>query len=423
MRRARSWIPVLLLAVVVASPALAGEGRRRAARCEGWAANLQAWEAWEALSGGDLLWHLMRGVRRREIAVISRRYANRCVHLNQVQVLGSHNSYHIEPSAEALRILLLFSPEFIAWEYTHRPLDEQFSELGIRQIELDVFYDPDGGLYSIRKGLLVLEQDPMGPEELLEPGMKVLHVQDLDFDTRCLFLVDCLETIKAWSDAHPRHLPLMVLLEAKDEEIPDPVALEFAIPLEFDSAAFRDLDAEIRSVFPEEQLITPDDVRGNTATLEEAVLTRGWPTLGRSRGRVLFALDNGSKSEAYRDGRASLEGRVLFTNSTPGDPDAAFVKANDPEGDPSLIPDLVSRGYLVRTRADADTQQARTGDTARRDAALSSGAQYVSSDYPEPDPRLGTGDYMVAIPGGAPARCNPINSPPGCRSAALETRP
>jgi hypothetical protein len=67
----------------------------------------------------------------------------------------------------------------------------------------------------------------------------------------------------------------------------------------------------------------------------------------------------------------------------------------------------------VRTRADADTVQARTGDTTMRDAAITSGAQFVSTDYPVPDPRFGTG-YMVEIPGGMPARCNPISAPAEC---------
>jgi hypothetical protein len=110
---------------------------------------------------------------------------------------------------------------------------------------------------------------------------------------------------------------------------------------------------------------------------------------------------------------------VLFTNAVAGSADAAFVEQNDPREDPALIPGLVQTGYIVRTRADADTEQARSGDTADRDAALASGAQYVSTDYPIPDPLFGTG-YFVAIPDGAPGRCNPVNAPIGCRSAALE---
>jgi hypothetical protein len=109
---------------------------------------------------------------------------------------------------------------------------------------------------------------------------------------------------------------------------------------------------------------------------------------------------------------------VLFTSSTPGQADAAFVKVNEPRADPERIPELVRDGYIVRTRADANTFEARANDTERRDAALASGAQYVSTDYPEPD--LALSEYQVMLPDGAPGRCNPVNAPPGCRSFALE---
>ncbi len=95
------------------------------------------------------------------------------------------------------------------------------------------------------------------------------------------------------------------------------------------------------------------------------------------------------------------------------------MKRNNPLGGIEEIQDLVSRGYIVRTRADADTLEARFGMTTRRDAALASGAQFVSTDYPVPNPDFGTG-YFVEIPDGAPARCNPVNAPAGCRNGALE---
>jgi hypothetical protein len=344
------------------------------------------------------------------------------IRINEIQVIGSHNSYHIQARPELYEVLLAFSEElFGPLAYTHVPLEEQFEAQGIRQIELDIFADPEGGLYALRRGLIVIGEEPNeGLPELEQPGFKVLHVQDVDFETTCLTLVSCLQMVKAWSDAHPRHLPIMILIEAKDDVIPDPVMLGFTIPLPIGTPEFDQLDAEIRSVFPPEQLITPDDVRQGLPTLEEAVLTRGWPTLREARGRVLFALDNGgAKGDAYRSGHPVLEGRVLFTNASPGDPDAAFVKENDPLGNPARIPDLVSRGYLVRTRADADTVQARTGDTTQRDAALASGAQYVSTDYRVENPDFGTG-YSVSLPGEAVARCNPINAPPACATATLE---
>ncbi len=90
----------------------------------------------------------------------------------------------------------------------------------------------------------------------------------------------------------------------------------------------------------------------------------------------------------------------------------------DPIADQDYIRQLVAAGYIVRTRADADTLEARSGDTVRRDAALASGAQFVSTGYPEPDPDLS--GYFVEIEGGTNAHCNPVLSPPGCDSSALE---
>jgi hypothetical protein len=170
-----------------------------------------------------------------------------------------------------------------------------------------------------------------------------------------------------------------------------------------------------------EDLITPDDVRGGAATLEEAVTTTGWPTIGASRGKVMFMMDNGGGYRTdYLAGHPSLQGRVLFTNANPGDDDAAFVKRNDPFD--ASIPGLVQAGYVVRTRADADTQEARTNDTGPRDAALASGAQWVSTDYQAPGMALGfTTEYVVEIPGGTVARCNPVIQPAQCVDAELDT--
>jgi len=330
--------------------------------------------------------------------------------MNQLQYLGTHNSYHIQPKADILELLLSFIPDDApTWEYTHVPLTQQFEEQGIRQIELDVFDDPEGGLYADHPvRTLFMEPAASGVAALNEPGLKVLHVQEVDYETTCYTFVLCLEEIRAWSDANPGHLPIMVLVETKDQAIPDPLNLNFSIPLPFGSEALDRVDAEIRSVFSSDRLLVPDDVRGGAATLEQAVLSNGWPLLSDVRGKVMFALDNGGEPrELYIEGHASLAGRVLFTDSAPGTPEAAFMKKNGPQDSPGEIAGLVAQGYLVRTRADADTRQARSGDTTRREAALASGAQFISTDYPVPDPNFS--DYFVSIPGGGVARCNPVS--------------
>ncbi|MGZ4680894.1 MAG: phosphatidylinositol-specific phospholipase C1-like protein [Acidimicrobiales bacterium] len=347
---------------------------------------------------------------------------SRCLRLNQVQSLGTHNSYHGPTTPEILDVLRGLDPASAdSLEYSHPPLPDQFADEGIRQIELDVFADPDGGLYSKRPALTALGLPNPTPPELLQPGFKVLHIQDVDFNSTCLTFVICLGQVKAWSDAHPRHLPVAILVELKDDPIPDPFNLGFVTPIPIGGPQLDAVDAEIRSVFSEDQMITPDDVRGSYPTLESAVLSgNGWPTLADSQGKVMFLMDNASKRDLYRAGRPSLEGRVLFTNATPGSDDAAFVEMNDPLGtNTAAIQQLVREGYVVRTRADADTVQARTGDTTTRDAALVSGAQWVSTDYPVPGSSIWT-DYFAGIPNGDPSRCNPVNAGPRCRNDLLE---
>jgi hypothetical protein len=338
-------------------------------------------------------------------------------------VIGTHNSYKEPTTPQIFDLLSAFDAGLASsLAYSHIPLAEQFAAQEVRQIELDVFADPEGGLYSRRVGLGVAGVPNNPPAELSEPGFKVLHIQDLDFNSSCLTFVACLRQVDAWSDENPRHLPITILVELKDGPIPDPFNFGFTRPVPIGAAELDALDAEIRSVFGPDEMITPDDVRGGAATLEQAVLDGGWPTLHDAAGKVMFVMDNGgSYRDAYRVGRPSLEGRVVFTNSVPGAPDAAFVKVNNPVGNEGYIQTLVAAGYVVRTRSDEPTVQARSNDTTQLLAALASGAQWVSTDYPTPGSSPFSA-YFAAIPGGEPARCNPVNTGPRCADSKLERR-
>jgi hypothetical protein len=341
--------------------------------------------------------------------------------LNQIQVLGSHNSYHQRVDEPVFQQIAAFSQALAdSLDYGHDPLPVQFETQGIRQIELDVFADPLGGLYASPVGLQLVSGDPAARLPALEPpGIKVLHVQDVDFRSSCATFVECLSQVKGWSGAHPGHAPLMVLVEAKDDVIPNVGGFVFVVPIPIGDAELDTIDAEIRSVFAAADILTPDDVRGTRQTLEEAVRLDGWPTLAAARGKVFFCLDNeGGVRSAYTAQHPGLVGRVMFVSAEPPAAEAGFIKLNDPIGDFDHIQDVVARGFIVRNRADADTAQSRSGDTTMREAALNSGAQFVSTDYPLPDPRFT--DYAVTIPGGTPARCNPISAPVECAPGDVE---
>src|SRR5205814_6246114 len=90
------------------------------------------------------------------------------------------------------------------------------------------------------------------------------------------------------------------------------------------------------------------DVRGKHETLQEAVLQDGWPELDWARNKVVFLLDQERVTPLYIAGHPSLTGRMMFTNATPGSPDAAFVKVNNAAS--SEIPELVRKGDRKSTR-------------------------------------------------------------------------
>jgi hypothetical protein len=334
--------------------------------------------------------------------------------MNQLQVLGSHNSYHsgIDPALFTY-LRAKYGQHMDGLEYSHLPIERQL-DLGLRALEIDVVYDPHGGLYAHPAGLAMEEQNHLpspayDPEGLMnKPGFKVIHVPDIDFRSNVYTFQQELKLLKAWSDAHPRHLPISITMNAKDDGLKQP---GFIHPLPFDKTAFDAWDAEILQGLGREKLITPDQVRGNYPTLEAAVLAQAWPKLADARGKFFFVLDEtGRKLERYIEGHPSLLDRVMFVNALEGRPEAAFRIVNEPERDWAYIQYLVRSGYIVRTRADADTVEARKGDFSRWRNALISAAQIISTDYYMPDSRFATG-YFVKLPGGQTGRWNPLLLP------------
>jgi hypothetical protein len=345
------------------------------------------------------------------------------IKLNQIQVIGTHNSYHagIAPS-EAQLWQAKYADAYKGLDYQHQPLPQQFDS-GVRQVELDVYADTKGGLYAHPSGpkMVAAANLPPDPEfdpngVMLKPGFKVMHVQDVDYRSTCQPFIGCLEQIRQWSHDHPRHIPIFILIETKQGKPHGD--LHMTEPEPFTSATFDALDAEIRSVFSADEMITPDDVRGHYDTLNQAVLAGNWPTLDRARGKVVFLMDQRPVGPVYLAGHPSLRGRVIFTNAEPGQPDAAFIERND--GPASDISELVRQGYLIRTRTDSDTKEARVDNTATRDAMIASGAQLLSTDYPVNEPARWAGHYVVTLPGNVVARCNPINAPTNCGPEALK---
>lgn len=290
--------------------------------------------------------------------------------LNQIQLEATHNSYHVEKPGNVIP----------AWKYSRDPLEVQLGEQGIRGVELDTHFMPDGTL-------------------------DVFHVSTADDGTTCQHFKDCLTTLKTWSDAHPGHHTLFVQIEPKEPSLNQTV----------DFAAYSDaMDAEILAVWPRSRVIMPEDVQGSAATLRDGIAANGWPTLGASRGKVLFySNDRTTFHAAYTRGGSDITGRVLFPESHADEPIAGVIILNTPD---LATADVVRQGYIVRTMCDGVPFPADA--SAMRQTSLDSGAQIISTDFPVTLPDGGPEGFVV--PDGTPSRCNPVNAPKGCTSAAVE---
>lgn len=331
--------------------------------------------------------------------------------MNDIQVVGSHNSFKAQiPAAVMAKLRAADSKQADSLDYYHVTLTEQL-DAGVRQFELDIFADPQGGRYADPKGetwaRAVGETTSFDRAAMLEPGFKVLHNPDVDYLSTCPTLIRCLGEINRWSRANPEHLPIMITLNAADTPSNRPGITD---PLPLDNQALLNaLDAEIRSVLPGDRLITPEEVRGNAPTLRDAVRNHGWPTLSAARGRIYILFDvRQAVSDAYREGHPSLAGRPMFGWYPDDQPEGVIQIVQDPLVDGEKIKRWVKQGLIVRTRTDAGTQEARRKDFSKAEAAIASGAQAVSTDYypGAPDPlKL---DFVITFKDGAMAQCNSV---------------
>jgi hypothetical protein len=336
--------------------------------------------------------------------------------INKIQIIGSHNSYK-----EAIDPRLFDKIRYVddalarSLDYSHISLTDQLS-MGLHNLEIDLYADDKGGRYAHPHGLKWIGKaaralslrDPLKAydplHEMNQPGFKIFHVQDIDFRSNCLTLERCLRELKEWSDSHKDHYPVFITVNAKDDIIPIP---GFTLPEKFRAPVFDRLDKAIIKNLGAEKIITPDDVRGGFPTLESAVLAGHWPTMAEARGKFIFILDErGKKRSTYILGHPSLHNRVLFVDAEPGTPEAAFLIINDPLKDAQKIREMVRKGYMVRTRADADTEEARRNDRNRFNAACASGAQIITTDYYRKSTHFSS-DYVVSFDRGEYMREGP----------------
>ena len=242
-------------------------------------------------------------------------------------------------------------------------------------------------------------------KQLATPGFKVMHIPDIDVQSHCVLFSGCLNTLKAWSEANPQHFPIVVMLNVKETRSDLVLGNN---PLKFTPKDYYLLDEVIQKSLPN-LLFTPDDLRKTPLSLNQTVIKFGWPSTRALAGKFIFLFDgNTQQSALYKQNRPSLKGASMFAHYDENHPEAAFMIVNNPIRDFYKIQQLVLKGFMVRTRADANLSATNSQRTMQFNAAKNSGAQVISTDFIPGSPQQARFNYVVQFDEGHLVRTNPF---------------
>jgi hypothetical protein len=269
--------------------------------------------------------------------------------VNHLQFLGTHNSYHVTPA-------IPFSKTFI---YTHDKIINQLHR-GVRHFEFDSHFDR------------------------ITNRWVVYHIAIVDSSTNCGdCLCDCLGEVKKWSDQNSNHTVMVIFLEPKTIFNAHPFCTGD------DAYIFHRMESEVLSVFPLDQIIVPDQIRGNFTSLRSAVITRGWPSVESTRGKFMFVLNFWSENMHCKQYYENKTHPLFFMRTNGDDDNAAFVEMGS-VGNNIAIKNNLKRNYFVRTGVSSSQESIKD--------CVDYGAQLLSTDIFDP--------YLPNI-----TRCNPVLAP------------
>ena len=347
--------------------------------------------------------------------------------LNQLQLVGSHNSYRRHTYQPIFDLIQWFGADRARGDQrrsrgttTTCRCAEQLTDYGMRALELDLFNDPAGGRFYERQGLQLRQRADRRPTSRScdEPGHEGaarprLRLRDAPPDVR----VRAARDRRRGATRIPRHLPLFIHIESKAVDR----RRRAHQPGVHGRGAVR---RGGRRRAGHRDPVRVRAARASSRPTRCAARTRRWtrrspPRAGRWSRRVAAGRCSswkGRRSSPTWRARPASAGRLIVRAV-----DARRARtrrscsATTRSADSQRSPIWSRRGYIVRTMADSSTVEARSGDRTRMNAAFTSGAHIVSTDYYRPDPRgnmpgSGWSNYAVALPGGGPARSNPVSA-------------
>lgn len=280
---------------------------------------------------------------------------------NEISFIATHNSYQKKPVASMQKIFYnlsdltfgLISSE--TGQFNSQTLTQQFN-CGIRSIEMDI--------ETIVKDNTIT--------------FTCMHSPTIDMTTTCYDFALALKEISLWSDNNPGHLPITVIVEPKSIFLPIE-NMEF-----FNINYAKELDKVIRANLGD-KLFTPADMLRDYKTFGEMRAADDWRRVDEMLGKVLILLHETGVTEDYIALDPTFGTQAMFPMLREKDASrdcASFLLINEPKKALESKGDILDTSKLIiRTRADSYGSV----DENKRNNAISSGAQIISTDYPMRD--------------------------------------
>ncbi|MBE6748178.1 MAG: phosphatidylinositol-specific phospholipase C domain-containing protein [Ruminococcaceae bacterium] len=281
------------------------------------------------------------------------------VKLNEIAILGTHNSYQRLATAET-RFAMNIVDTITFKKFGLNTFDFQMDtltgqlEMGIRNVEIDI--------------------ETLDKDNKIE--FKVTHNTIVDNASSAYDFTKALTEIKMWSDNNPGHIPVIVIVEPKS------FVIEINGMKKFSLGYAKELDKIIENTLGD-SLLTPKDVLRNYASFKEMRENDDWISLKEAQGKILVLLHDCDVTESYIALDESIKTQKMFPMLRYDDRNesyTSFILENDPWNADSRKAETIDEcNLIVRTRADKYPDFS----DERYEITENCGSQIITTDFPE----------------------------------------
>lgn len=281
------------------------------------------------------------------------------VKLNEIAILGTHNSYQRLATAEtrfAMNIVDAITLKKLGlntFDFEMDTLTEQL-EMGIRNVEIDI--------------------ETLDKNNKIE--FKVTHNSLIDNASSAYDFEKALQEIKMWSDNNPEHIPVIIIVEPKS------FVIEINGMKKFSLEYAKELDKIVENTLGD-SLLTPKDMLRDYASFKEMRENDDWISLKEAQGKILVLLHDCDVTESYIALDETIKTQKMFPMLRYDDRNEAytsFILENDAWRAAERKEENIDEcNLIVRTRADVYPEYS----DERYEVIETCGSQIITTDFPE----------------------------------------